>query len=416
LKYLVVILFLATLFSCKKEVSNVGYDLLKSDDAFVGAIDTFKINTSTKKMDTITTNQPSYLLIGKTVDPNFGSVEAGFYSQLRLISTSPNFGSLSSITVDSVVLSINYIDKYGVSAPLKFEVYRLTEKIEDKTYYSNSTLTDDGVNLLSNNDMVTPREIGTYFIDNFGDTIYNEITLKLKNELGLSLIEQSINSPSTYSSIDNFNSWFKGLKVKVSNDNLSSGQGAVYYIADAPRLTIYYKVNGVSKKYYYELNKNGNRINTLVFNSNGYEVENSIDKTNYKAYFAQANNLRSYLSLPSLNDINPNSVIHSAKIVLPYDHSDVVKFNPGYQISVSVPNSATDDRLRIVAYGSIDTTNHVFIVDLRDHIQSIVSGKRLNLGLYISPKDFSTTATRIRFLNEGDNAPKLYLKVSSFKQ
>ena len=132
--------------------------------------------------------------------------------------------------------------------------------------------------------------------------------------------------------------------------------------------------------------------------------------------FAQANNLRSYLSLPSLDDINPNSVIHSAKIVLPYDHSDVVKFNPGYQISVSVPNSATDDRLRIVAYGSIDTTNHVFIVDLRDHIQSIVSGKRLNLGLYISPKDFSTTATRIRFLNEGDNAPKLYLKVSSFKQ
>jgi hypothetical protein len=58
----------------------------------------------------------------------------------------------------------------------------------------------------------------------------------------------------------------------------------------------------------------------------------------------------------------------------------------------------------------------VFVVDLKEHIQSLVTGKRLNLGFYISPKDFSTSVTRIKFLNEGNFIPKLYLKVSSFKQ
>jgi hypothetical protein len=93
-----------------------------------------------------------------------------------------------------------------------------------------------------------------------------------------------------------------------------------------------------------------------------------------------------------------------------------VFYNPGYQVSVSIPNSDTDNRLRIIGYGNIDTTNRVFIVDVREHIQSIVTGKRLNLGFYISPKDYSTSSTRIKFLNEGTTVPKLYLKVSSFKK
>jgi hypothetical protein len=126
--------------------------------------------------------------------------------------------------------------------------------------------------------------------------------------------------------------------------------------------------------------------------------------------------LRSFITIPSLSNISKNSVIHSGKLVLPYDKTLSVFYNPGYQVSVSIPNSITDNRLRIIGYGNIDTTNHVFVVDLKEHIQSLVTGKRLNLGFYISPKDFSTSVTRIKFLNEGNFIPKLYLKVSSFKQ
>ena len=122
------------------------------------------------------------------------------------------------------------------------------------------------------------------------------------------------------------------------------------------------------------------------------------------------------MSIPTLSDISRNSVIHSGKLILPYDKNLSVIYNPGIQVSVSIPNSISDNRLRVIGYGNIDTTNHVFVVDIREHLQSIVSGKRMNLGFYISPREFSTTATRIKFLNEGTSVPKLYLKVSSFKQ
>jgi len=389
---------------------------LKSDDAFVGAIDTFKINTTTKQMDSIFTENPSYLLLGSYKDPDLGLFEAGFCSQLRLISTSPKFGDFSSISIDSVVLSLNYIDKYGVGGPLKFEVYRLTEELKNQTYYSNTKVTDDGVNLNLNLTEIIPRNKGTYFVSSLGDTIYDQITLKLDTKLGEDLIQQSITNPTTYASIENFNAWFKGLKVKAVSSSIKEGEGAIYYFANAPRLTIYYKLSGQQKKYYYELNKNGVRVNNLNFDSKGYEVQNSIDKLNYKSFYTQSNNLRSLITIPSLNSFTSNSVIHSAKLILPYDHKDILKFNPGTQISIGVPNSFTDSRLRIIGSGTIDTTNHVFIVDIRDHIQSVVTGKRLNLGLYLAPKEFSTTSTRIKFLNEGEFTPKLYLKVSSFKQ
>lgn len=414
LLFILSIIFLFT--SCKKEVNSNGYDLLNSEDAFVGAIDTFTINSSTKVSDSIITSNPSYLFIGQMKDPVFGKVTAGFCSQLRLISLSPNFGDINSIEVDSVVLSINYIDKYGLDAPLIFDVYRITDDLKDQTYYSDSKISDDGFNLHLNKSEILPRVAGSYFIDKYGDTIYDQITLKLDPKLGQELIQQSINSPTTYTSIDNFNSWFKGLKVKAYSDVLSDSHGALYYIANAPRLTIHYKVNGVNKKYYFELNKNGIRLNNIDFYRQGYEVESSIDKLNFKSFYSQSNQLRSTISIPSLTNISKNSVIHSAKLVLPYDYNNNLKYNPGYQISISVPNSESDDRLRVVGYGEIDTTNHVFIVDVRDHIQSIITGKRLNLGLYISPKEFSTTSTRIKFLNEGEYTPKLYLKVSSFKQ
>jgi hypothetical protein len=163
------------------------------------------------------------------------------------------------------------------------------------------------------------------------------------------------------------------------------------------------------------LNQNANRVNLINYDNNQTESGKGLLIKDGN-YFAQSNKLRSYLSIPSLSDISPNSVIHNGTLILPYDKSLSVIYNPGIQVSVSIPNSLTDKRLRIIGYGSIDTVNHVFIVDMREHLQSIITGKRLNLGFYISPREFSTTATRIKFLNEGTTVPKLYLKVSSFKQ
>jgi hypothetical protein len=416
LKSLFYILFLFVIFSCKKEVNNTGYEVIGVESPFVGAVDTFKIHTNTLSFDTSQTNNPSYLLLGVNNDPIFGKTDASFCSQLRLVTTSPNFGDLSSLKVDSVVLSMKYDDLYGVNKPLNFKVLRLSEDLINKTYFSNTQISDDGNDLVFNSkNLVTPRSKGSYFVNSLKDTIYDQITIRLKDQLGEEIIQKSVDLPSTFASIDNFNAWFKGIKVIAKNEIKLDNDGAIYYISSPPRFTIYYSQGGVNKTFYFELNQNALRVNLLNFENKDYEAGKCIGLKNVN-YFAQSNRLRSFITIPSLSNISKNSVIHSGKLVLPYDKTLSVFYNPGYQVSVSIPNSITDNRLRIIGYGNIDTTNHVFVVDLKEHIQSLVTGKRLNLGFYISPKDFSTSVTRIKFLNEGNFIPKLYLKVSSFKQ
>ena len=417
MKKITYIFFLFIFISCKKEVNSNGYDIITSDDQFkVGAVDTFSIHTSTVSIDTIPTNNPAYLLLGCNNDPVFGKTQAAFCSQLRLVTTSPNFGDLNSITIDSVVLALKYTDLYGVNKPLNFSVYRVLDDLKNQTYYSNSSIADDGVNLmLEENNSIMPREIGSYFVSESNDTIYDQITLKLKKELGQELIFKSVNSPSTYSSIENFNAWFKGIKVIAKNQSTKDNEGAIYYISSSPRLIIYYTQGGIRKKYNFELNQNANRVNLLTYDNSNYELGQFLTLKNTN-FFTQSNKLRSYLAIPSLSVISRNSVIHSGKLILPYDYNSAVIYGPGLQVAVSIPNSANDSKLRIIGYGNIDTTNHVFVVDIREHIQNIITGKRLNLGFYISTREFSTSVTRIKFLNEGDTVPKLYLKVSSFKQ
>lgn len=226
MKTFLYIFFLCIVFSCKKEINNNGHELIDSESPFVGAIDTFKISTNTIAFDTSQTNNPAYLLLGCNNDPVFGKTEASFCSQLRLVTTSPNFGDLSLLKVDSVVLSIKYDDLYGVNKPLNFKVFKLNEDLINKTYYSNSKVTDDGNDLVFNtNNLITPRNKGSYFINSLKDTVYDQITIRLKDQLGEELIQKSNQSPSTFASIDNFNSWFKGIKVIAKNESQVENDG-----------------------------------------------------------------------------------------------------------------------------------------------------------------------------------------------
>ena len=56
-----------------------------------------------------------------------------------------------------------------------------------------------------------------------------------------------------------------------------------------------------------------------------------------------------------------------------------------------------------------------YIIDIREHIQSVVIGKRLNLPVIVSPQYFSNSAERIVFHgSKNENKPKLYLKFSTY--
>jgi hypothetical protein len=82
------------------------------------------------------------VVLGSYVDPKFGSFDGSFYTQVRLAGVNPNFGSPSTIAVDSMVIALEYAGYYGDLSTQKFEVFALNEDLNnDSTYYAFSTKT-----------------------------------------------------------------------------------------------------------------------------------------------------------------------------------------------------------------------------------------------------------------------------------
>lgn len=407
--------------SCKKETSNAGLNLLNKENDTFGSVDTFKLKVGSIYVDTVTSSNPSYLMLGSYVDPVFGKYDAGFYAQARISALKPDFGDITKISVDSLVLGMRFSDYYGNLDEQNFEVYEITQDLSSTgSYNTKSSVSIKSDNLvLPSSVKLTPKPFGYKFTQFVNDTIRDNVRLKLNTSLAERFISDSKITPANFATMDAFLSYFKGLHVKVSNSNQQSGTGAVMSFAYPPILTMYYKLEGVAKKFYFELNASGVRFNHVECDFAGTEVEKLVNaqNTDQKDFYAQANHVRGTVSLPSIKDIPNNSIIHFAKLILPVEYSNTNLYGLSNEIYVSIPNSSTDQTLRYITNGVLDSTYNGYVVDVRDHIQQVITGKRLNHALVVSPKFFSLSAERIHFLGPntlGADKPKLLIKYSTF--
>jgi hypothetical protein len=407
--------------SCKKETSSAGLNLLNSENNAFGSVDTFALKVGSIKVEPVISSNPSYLLLGSYVDPVFGKYDAGFYAQARISALKPDFGDVTKISLDSLVLGMRFSDYYGKLDEQNFEVYEITQDLSPTGSYSTkssvSTKSDNLV--LPSSVKLTPKPFGYKFTQFVNDTIRDNIRLKLNPSLAERFISDSKIAPTNFATMDAFLSYFKGLYVKVSNSNQQSGAGGVMSFAYPPVLTMYYKLDGVAKKFYFELNASGVRFNHVDCDYAGTEVEKLVNAqiTDQKDFYAQANHVRGTVNLPTIKDIPNNSIIHFAKLILPVDYSSKSIYGYSSEIFVSIPNSSTDQTLRYITSGELDTAYNGYVIDVRDHVQRVITGKRLNLPLVVSPKFFSLSAERIHFLGPktlGMDKPRLLIKYSTF--
>jgi len=407
--------------SCKKEISNGGLNLVNNEKDAFDCDTMYAMEVGSVKVDTVTSSNPSYLMLGSYVDPVFGKYDAGFYAQVRISALKPDFGDLTKITVDSLVLGMRFSDYYGKLDEQNFEVYELSEDlIATKSYNTQSSIAVKSDNLvLKSEGKITPKPYGYKFTDFLNDTIRDNIRLKLDSTLALRFITDSKNNPANFATMEAFLTYFKGLYVKVSNVNQQSGEGGVMSFAYPPVLTIYYKLDGVRKKFYFELNASGVRFNHVACDYAGKDVEKLVlgQLTDQKDFYAQANHVRGTVNLTTIKDLPNNSIVHFAKLILPVDYTSTNVYRLSSEIFVSIPNSVSDPTLRYITSGYLDTAYHGYVVDLRDHIQQVITGKRLNNSLVFSPKFFSLSAERIHFIGPntlGTDKPRLLIKYSTF--
>jgi len=409
------------LISCKKRETNVGNQVLDPNALLSSSqVDTFQLTTFTIAEDSIISDNPAFALLGSYNDPKFGPVNANFYTQLRLSGINPNFGDISQITIDSVMLGLEYAGYYGEFSPQTVEVYEMTESIYlDSTYYSFSTKTT------STTDLVEPG-YGTFTPDPEGitvigtDTVKTQLRIKLKNSLGQQFITEASSGGTNFSSNDNFLSYFKGLHVRVNNGSQLSGKGGVFYFninAPLSKLTVYYSQAGDHKTFDFLINSECADFNHVDISNAGKPVENVINDTisGLKEYYAQSFKSRAVVKIPGMKKIPAKAIIQKAELILPVQYQTGAKYLPPDEISIAV---RLDGKLAgIGVYGIYDYAFKQYSANIRSYLQALVTGEIGTDELILSPRLFITSSDRIIF--NGPNTvnkkkPKLVVTYTTF--
>lgn len=423
--------FLLTLFilsSCQKDENDIGIDLQGTDQAGTVITDTFTINTYVDFDDSLRSTQTTRNLLGSYNDPELGFVKTGFYTQFRLSASDPNLGNQSTITVDSLVLSLEYAGFYGNTSAQTIQVYRLTEDMDiDQDYYRFSSLMNDGVNYESTGSAYYPKYYEPVVVGT--DTLSAHLRIKLDNALG----QELVNAAFSGNMVDNetFTNYFKGFYLTVDNGNQSAGDGGIMYfnlLSQISKMTLYYTDNGTQKNFDFIMNENTARFNVYENDYSGTyaeQVVNDKEKGNERFYI-QSGALRGGIDFPhlkSLVDAEGDIVVVKAELVLP---AQITEGSPFYIPQELFLLELKDDGLQTFLLDNYDP-NHIgglfdessksyrFIITR--YIQNILNGNSENSSLrLLSPKHFASVE-RVVFNGQQSNLkdqPKLIVTYTKY--
>jgi hypothetical protein len=327
LKSLFVLLSLGAVLAvaCKKNATEIGLEVYDPEMLLdAKGVDTFSIVCFSETLDSaVITKSARYGLLGVYKDPKVGEVSAGFYTQLRLAADNPDLGDLNTITIDSVVLALEYSDMYGSGGvDLAITVQRITEDLNDEILYkSNSVTAADPNNLIDPafQNFIPNPNVPTVI----SDTIVLEkpqLRLRLLNSLGADLLTAAQGSTN-----DNFLLQFKGLRVAAENANVPPNSGAVYQfdLIDADtKLIVYYKQNDEQKSFDFIINTNSVRYNTMAYNTGGSALADLLTNPllGANAFYAQTGNARAVVRMPSVQQLSNKTIIHRATLYLPVEY------------------------------------------------------------------------------------------------
>lgn len=423
--------FLFTLLlgtACKKD-SNIGQNSIDQNELLAsGAVDTFDIITYSVYKDSIISKNPLFGLLGSYNDPEFGGFNAEIYTQIRLSGFTPNFGDLSTVTIDSMVLALEYGSSYGKKGIQYVEVHELDAALNsDSSYYSNSTIpvkTNFGAN---NGDWVKNGKNAQEFNVNKLTVIGNDtisssqlrIPLSITKAKELMIAAQS--GMGYYDDNDAFIAYFNGLRIRTVNGTQASGDGGVFYFSltdPDSKMTIYYHENGVAKTFDFLINSSCTYFNHVDLTPTA-QIDNALynPTAGEKYFYAQSYGNRAAIEIPGISNIPTNSVIHKAVLELPVSYHFSSPYTPGFNVSLSTPPSLTSDLLYSVGYGTYSESTKKVTADIRAYVQDVVSGNLENTRLVISPALFNTTAERIIFngAQSGNKLqPKVYILYTEF--
>ncbi len=379
-------------FSCKKEVSQIGLDVVGGNPLNVLSMDTATIRAYSVIRDSVRTDKISPNLLGYVVDPVFGTTKASLFTQFGLSTATFSFGEQP--VLDSVVLSLNYkmTSVYGDSlAPLSFKVYEINEVLNyDSAYYSNQMV--DYLPQVLGEITVLPKPNDSVLIDT--NSVAPYLSLRLSDDFGRKLMSYQ---DTIYDDNTDFLKSFKGLYFEPE---YTGGKGNITFMdlsGIRSKITIYYQ-NATDDSLSYNLYKGTGASSFQNFDHLDYVgadpdfyrqvVEKDTTLGTEKVYLQSLGGVDTYLSFPSLFKLAhaENYAINEAKLVIT-NVDPLSVFSAPLKLVLFQKKYSTTDSADIYYYledmgggdayygGNYNSASHQYEFRITHFLQKYIAGK-----------------------------------------
>lgn len=384
---IVVIVF----FSCKKETSKIGLDIVGENPLNVLFSDTTNVEVFSLLRDSVRTDENATAILGVVVDPVFGTTKASLYMQYNLSLANYSFGEAQAF--DSLVLSVPYINRtvFGDSlSPLSIRVYELNERLEMDTSYYSTDVADYLPTLLGEISLV-PKPYDSVLIDT--NLVAPHFSLRLSDELGQRLLALE---DTLYYDNDDFLDAFKGLYFEPVYEG---GVGNLTFLnmrSTLSKITLYYH-NSVSDSLSYNFFgdnysasfQNIDHLDYIGSDPDFYRqvIEKDTTMGKQKFYLQTLGGVDSYIRFPSLfkNEDFAKYAINEAKLIItnidPESNfaqpNSLVLFQKRYsEADSSAAYYYTEDASAGEAYfgGTYNTTSKQYEFRITKFLQDYIAG------------------------------------------
>jgi len=373
------LVFLLLLFTgCKRPDESLGESIQPGDDLLFAAVtDSFQIDMSTERVDSLRTDLFANILVGNYVDEAFGAVKCRGVMQFSpdlSIDTLP-----SNLEVFAVDLNLAYQpEAYGNNAPMYFQVQRLAEPIYlDSAYYNKDLPQRDLQNLVVSGQetQLTRSEYASVLSTGRVELL----TLKLKPTLGQYLLA----SDSALTDFDSFSEYFNGL---VISSTTMDGR-VVSFATINSSLTVHYRYMGENRmnigSYTFKYTSSCEAYSVIEHQYYGSSLqsispENPVFNT-AAAYLQGGGGTRVRVNLSDVQWMRelPNVIINKAELVVPYDaetkFSSIDSVNVVYEKLEGI-FALTADYGRNSGGNFRRSPGH-YRFNITSHVQSILSGE-----------------------------------------
>lgn len=415
---------------CEKPDTNIGSDLLPdSDNLDAYFIDTEQVIAYNILEDSVRTSPATSGMLGTYHDPVMGKHRAEMYFQLRLPTSSVNFGGdTAEIIIDSLVLSLDYLNNFfGKLDPFTVEVYELDDELAfDTVYYSNAELNVFEENLVKEGfETIIPDPINLDGISIGGEIVSSQMRIRLNEEWGHKFVDPM----NTENLVDNttFLEFFKGFHVKTGDED-----AAITFIDltnEQSKMTMYYHYGSdtINFEFDFQLNESGQRFNRFVHDYSGSVVQYHLEDTtlgNNRLFLQAGAGLNILMEFPTMEDWkdSTNIAINKAEIVFPVSDIKSGLAPPSRIFAVAFENDTTEISIPDAFEGDghlggfLDFQDQEYRINITRYFQQVLNGQLENSGLRIRPSFNSSNFNRVSIFgfNNSIRPGKLELTYTKF--